>query len=426
MNMSDGYMNYWNIIYIFCFYLINIIPYSSQAQEISLEEIKTNLVNNPPNSGDLIIREETILALDNILKNDSSRTSTQMQNFYSSMMEKMSQELHESASTASIWVMYNHGVIIKTPEIIFAFDLVPGYKGWSSSLLPSEIISKINVLFINHRHGDHYNSSITSTVTDNGGYVVVPSEDSWMGNIALSPNDTLTLMGLKIKAHDGLHSVPIRIYEVTTPSGLKIVHTGDNQTSESLPEIDEVDILLLNAWVNESGSSSAVIGMKNSLSKLNPFIMIPGHIQELGHDFNPDEPASRVPYKWAFEVVDEPINSDVMVMAWGELYIVPDHIVKIKNKFLNRLYPEKYSLYDNYPNPFNPSTKIEFTLPKSEFVELKVYTILGEEIATVVDGKLPAGYHTYEFNGSNLASSVYLYKIEAGEYQDVKKMILLK
>jgi hypothetical protein len=85
-----------------------------------------------------------------------------------------------------------------------------------------------------------------------------------------------------------------------------------------------------------------------------------------------------------------------------------------------------FTLSQNYPNPFNPSTIIEFTLPKSEFVALKVYNILGEEVATLVSDKLQAGDHTYNFEGSTLASGVYLYRIEAGEYNKVKKMILLK
>ena len=85
-----------------------------------------------------------------------------------------------------------------------------------------------------------------------------------------------------------------------------------------------------------------------------------------------------------------------------------------------------FVLSQNYPNPFNPSTNIEFTLPKLEFVTLKVFNILGEEIATVVNNKLQAGNHTYRFDGSSMASGVYLYRIEAGEFQDVKKMILLR
>ena len=87
---------------------------------------------------------------------------------------------------------------------------------------------------------------------------------------------------------------------------------------------------------------------------------------------------------------------------------------------------KEFKLSQNYPNPFNPSTHIKITLPTSENVTIKVYNLLGEEITTVVNSKLSAGIHTYEFDGSNFASGVYLYRIKAGEWTDVKKMLLIK
>ncbi len=88
--------------------------------------------------------------------------------------------------------------------------------------------------------------------------------------------------------------------------------------------------------------------------------------------------------------------------------------------------PVIYKLSQNYPNPFNPSTTIEFSLPKSEFVELKVFNILGKEVASLVSKKLNQGNHTYQFDGSNLASGIYYYQLVAGDYREVKKMILLR
>jgi hypothetical protein len=116
------------------------------------------------------------------------------------------------------------------------------------------------------------------------------------------------------------------------------------------------------------------------------------------------------------------------------------HFIKISTGIEeNGNKPDLFILRQNYPNPFNPSTTIEFTLPKSEFVTLKVYNIIGEEITTVVSKKLQAGNHTYQFDGSDLASGIYLYRIvidsygevgdparRTGEFQDVKKMVLIK
>jgi len=88
--------------------------------------------------------------------------------------------------------------------------------------------------------------------------------------------------------------------------------------------------------------------------------------------------------------------------------------------------PENYILNQNYPNPFNPNTKISFSLIQSGYVELKVYNILGKEIANIISTNLSAGMHQYHFDGSNLTSGIYYYEIVAGEYREVKKMILLR
>ncbi len=85
-----------------------------------------------------------------------------------------------------------------------------------------------------------------------------------------------------------------------------------------------------------------------------------------------------------------------------------------------------FRLYHNYPNPFNTRTIINYELPITNTVDISVYNLLGQKITTLVSEKLPAGYHEVEFNAQNLSSGIYFYRIEAGEYHDVKKMILLK
>jgi hypothetical protein len=79
-----------------------------------------------------------------------------------------------------------------------------------------------------------------------------------------------------------------------------------------------------------------------------------------------------------------------------------------------------------YPNPFNTTTKIKFDLPKPETVKIEVCNIIGQKIQTLLNKSMPAGYHEVEFNGQNLSSGIYLYRIEAGAWQDVKKMVYLK
>jgi hypothetical protein len=88
--------------------------------------------------------------------------------------------------------------------------------------------------------------------------------------------------------------------------------------------------------------------------------------------------------------------------------------------------PVDYTLSQNYPNPFNPSTTINFTIPNSELVTLKIFNILGNEIATLINQNLPAGVYQYNFDAQNLASGIYLYELKTGNYKEIKKMNLLK
>jgi hypothetical protein len=86
----------------------------------------------------------------------------------------------------------------------------------------------------------------------------------------------------------------------------------------------------------------------------------------------------------------------------------------------------EFELYDNYPNPFNPSTTIRYALPYSSNVALAVFNALGQQVATLVNWIQEAGYHEVKFDGSNLASGVYFYRIQAGSFVQTKKLILLR
>jgi len=114
----------------------------------------------------------------------------------------------------------------------------------------------------------------------------------------------------------------------------------------------------------------------------------------------------------------------------------------LKNFTLNDLYtvdvddestlPKEFALAQNYPNPFNPSTTIKYEIPSvaSDFslsnVTLKVYDILGREVATLVNKQQKAGYYEVNWNASNNSSGVYFYKLNAGSFVETKKMILLR
>jgi Secretion system C-terminal sorting domain len=100
--------------------------------------------------------------------------------------------------------------------------------------------------------------------------------------------------------------------------------------------------------------------------------------------------------------------------------------MKVKSHFERISAPSRFALEQNFPNPFNPATTIKYSVPKSSFVTLKVYDLLGNEVFTLVNGEKSAGYYQLQFYASNLASGVYFYRLTPGDKIEVKKLLLAK
>lgn len=88
--------------------------------------------------------------------------------------------------------------------------------------------------------------------------------------------------------------------------------------------------------------------------------------------------------------------------------------------------PKEFALYQNYPNPFNPSTTLRYSIPKESVVKLKIYNLLGKEVASLVNNSQPAGVYKHSFDGSNLSSGIYFIYLQAGDFVQTRKMTLLK
>ncbi len=124
-------------------------------------------------------------------------------------------------------------------------------------------------------------------------------------------------------------------------------------------------------------------------------------------------------YEWRIRAVDAAyVGSDV---ASGIFTIGKPTSVETQNNI-----PVVHSVEQNYPNPFNPTTTIRYSVPKEELVTLKVYNIIGEEVATLVNGIKQAGNYNLVFDASNFSSGVYLYRLQAGNFTQVRKMIITK
>jgi hypothetical protein len=95
------------------------------------------------------------------------------------------------------------------------------------------------------------------------------------------------------------------------------------------------------------------------------------------------------------------------------------------HKVINNI-PAEYGLFQNYPNPFNPATTISFSLPTGSFVSLKVFDLIGREVAIIVSQELFAGTYTRQWNATNMSSGIYFYRLQAGSFTETKKLILMK
>jgi len=127
--------------------------------------------------------------------------------------------------------------------------------------------------------------------------------------------------------------------------------------------------------------------------------------------------------EWTLKVVDMVSGNSGILQSWG-LKLFFDAPTEVESDYA--FIPNEYEVYQNFPNPFNPSTTISWQIPVAGFVTLKIYDVLGSEVTTLVNEELSAGKYETVFDASRLSSGVYFYQIKAGKYIQTKKMILLK
>lgn len=137
-------------------------------------------------------------------------------------------------------------------------------------------------------------------------------------------------------------------------------------------------------------------------------------------------------------VTEFPVGYDVLlVMPYGDdshlligtadgLWIAEFDTIATGVKKISGTVPMEFTLHQNYPNPFNPSTTISFSLPRSEFARLKIFDLTGREITTLISKNLAAGNYSFKWDANNQPSGVYFYQLQAGQYSETKKLLLLK
>lgn len=126
----------------------------------------------------------------------------------------------------------------------------------------------------------------------------------------------------------------------------------------------------------------------------------------------------------AFNIRDFSIYNGTQQMIAKQIYLKGStgNVSLVRNNIM----PAKFELEQNYPNPFNPSTTIRYSIPKASFVSLKIFDILGDDVADLINKEMPAGNYSVNYNARNLSSGVYFYRIQAGSFIETRKLVLMK
>jgi len=187
------------------------------------------------------------------------------------------------------------------------------------------------------------------------------------------------------------------------------------------------------SWFNSSGIPiyNGNISVSGMLTKVNDevYTVRGGNILKSNDNGSSFDPAY-CPGTGGISVIvrslktENNITSVYVIGYYGNVYKADIQTTGVNN--ISTIVPDNCSLSQNYPNPFNPATKIKFDLIKSGLVKLTVYDILGKEVATLVNENLSPGSYESDFNGSNLTSGVYFYRLETKEFTQVRKMIINK
>ena len=168
-------------------------------------------------------------------------------------------------------------------------------------------------------------------------------------------------------------------------------------------------------WIN----SSAPIGPSWLTSSLDSGVCFPNSAMDIEFLFDATELDTGDYYGSIIIKSSDPFSPSVVV----PIHLIVSTTVGVEDEYA---LPTEYNLYQNFPNSFNPSTTIKYSIPKESKVSLIVFNLLGEEVTTLVNAEQSAGNYSVEFNAANLPSGVYFYQLKAGDYLQTKKMILLK
>jgi L-ascorbate metabolism protein UlaG (beta-lactamase superfamily) len=303
-----------------------------------------------------------------------------------------------SAAPDSLTFIGHASVKIKTSEgkIIY----IDPYAGTAADYSDSA-----DIVLITHQHYDHNNLSLIKRKT---GCVVFTNAEAIVGGVYQSVTvGTVKIDG--VAAYNANHPKSTSVGFVVEFDGIRLYHTGDTGKIDEMAELAARTITyallcmdgIYNMTPEAATEAAAMIQAQHD---------IPIHTMPPPDTYNEAIVARFTPPN---KLVIR--NGESIELSSGSTSVGSAH---------NR--PSSFFLGQNYPNPFNPSTKIDYTIPTSGFVSVKIYNAIGQEVASLVNSTQPAGTYSVEWQANDFPSGVYFYRIETGECAATKKLILLR
>lgn len=262
-----------------------------------------------------------------------------------------------------------------------------------------------DIILVTHGHSDHNQINL---VPQKQTCMVITYVESNIGGVYQSFNAD----GIKIysvAAYNQNHNINQCVGYVIEFNGIKLYHAGDTGNIPEMAELADSNITYALLPVDGVFTMSPEEAT-DAAEMIQANYSIPMHTEPTPDNYNEDNVARFTP-------------DNRLLVRNGETIALMNSATDVENDIK---LPSNFRLYQSYPNPFNPVTKINFSIPLSSFVTLKIFDISGSEVATVVSQQLPAGDYSREWNASEMPSGVYFYRIEVGNFTDTKKFVLLK
>jgi L-ascorbate metabolism protein UlaG (beta-lactamase superfamily) len=276
---------------------------------------------------------------------------------------------------------------------------------------PGDYSDSADIILVTHGHSDH---NQTNLVTKKSTCTTITHVQSNIGGAYKSFN----IDGIKIysvPAYNANHNINQCVGYVIEFNGIKLYHAGDTGNIPEMANLADSNITYALLPVDSIFTMSPSAAT-NAAGAIQADYNIPIHTKPTPDNYSEDKVSRFTP-------------ANRLLVRHGETIALINPNTGIYNYSEP---PTDFKLYQSYPNPFNPYTKISYSIPTPAFVTLKIFDLNGGEIATLVEEQVSAGNYTSEWNAGNIAggvgyaSGVYFYRLQAGTFSDTKKFILAK